>query len=309
MCNVASVCTGLGTEGWALEDVGVLHKHVVCCEIEEILRTHIEHHFEPMYMVKDALSNKFLNTPPPEFKSPIHLLVGGFPCQPFASNGLNQGFDDEAGRGVVIHHIIKWIRRHEPKAFVLENVSGLLYRHKEEFHTILKALTNLKLWNVSWKLINSCDHGVPQDTRDLTRKLGLVSPAGAVGDQRYKLFHEIESEQQRSQHSRFSWTWCCASNFDAPPQNRERVYRLGPPSEEEAQTHKVTAIQLSDFWHLQRCMPCKSVPILPGDPIHCRSEEGLRQPSLRVPLSPPAGEALPVHRPCAVQPAQHAPDA
>lgn len=217
VCNVASVCTGLGTEGWALEDVGVLHKHVVCCEIEEILRTHIEHHFEPMYMVKDALSNKFLNTPPPEFKSPIHLLVGGFPCQPFASNGLNQGFDDEAGRGVVIHHIIKWIRKHEPKAFVLENVSGLLYRHKEEFHTILKALTNLKLWNVSWKLINSCDHGVPQDTRDLTRKLGLVSPAGAVGDQRYKLFHEIESEQQRSQHSRFSWTWCCASNFDATP--------------------------------------------------------------------------------------------
>ena len=139
------------------------HKHVMCCEIDPVLQGHLKHHFEPQYMVTDALTTKFINTPPPEFKGKIHLLVGGFPCQPFAGLGLHQGFNDEAGRGHVIHHIIKWIKKHEPRSFVLENVSGLLYPHKEEFCIILKALKNLGKWRVSWKLINSSDHGVAQE--------------------------------------------------------------------------------------------------------------------------------------------------
>ncbi len=165
LLNVVSVRSGLGTEGWALDDVCVNHKHVMCCEIDPVLQGHLKHHFEPQYMVTDALTTKFINTPPPEFKGKIHLLVGGFPCQPFAGLGLHQGFNDEAGRGHVIHHIIKWIKKHEPRSFVLENVSGLLYRHKEEICIILKALKNLGKWRVSWKLINSSDHGVAQEQR------------------------------------------------------------------------------------------------------------------------------------------------
>ena len=53
------------------------------------------------------------------------ILCGGFPCQPFSKAGKQQGFDDEAGRGVLFNYIANIIRIRRPKYIFLENVSNL----------------------------------------------------------------------------------------------------------------------------------------------------------------------------------------
>jgi len=52
------------------------------------------------------------------------VLCAGFPCQPFSIGGLRKGFHDT--RGTLFFDIERIIRHNKPKAFILENVKGLV---------------------------------------------------------------------------------------------------------------------------------------------------------------------------------------
>lgn len=54
------------------------------------------------------------------------VLVAGFPCQPYSIAGLRQGLNDEKGRGQVFLSILDVIKKKKPRAFLLENVRGML---------------------------------------------------------------------------------------------------------------------------------------------------------------------------------------
>jgi len=63
----------------------------------------------------------------PESKIPkFDVLVAGFPCQPYSIAGLRQGLADEKGRGQVFLSILEVLDKVRPKAFMLENVKGML---------------------------------------------------------------------------------------------------------------------------------------------------------------------------------------
>ncbi len=75
----------------------------------------------------------------------------------------------EDPRGRVIISLIKWLRAHQPHAFILENVQGLVRRHPKVFRAILRKLegildvdTNKGCYRITWAIMNSRDHGVPQ---------------------------------------------------------------------------------------------------------------------------------------------------
>ena len=70
---------------------------------------------------------------------PLDLLVGGFPCQPFSALGQQPGFD--CPKGNLFLEIIRLLRVSKPKAFLLENVPGLVGMD-ETFKTIVSALEN-----------------------------------------------------------------------------------------------------------------------------------------------------------------------
>jgi DNA (cytosine-5)-methyltransferase 1 len=103
------------------------------------------------------------------------VLLAGFPCQPFSIMGNRLGFEDT--RGTLFFDILRILRDKRPRAFVLENVKGLVNnRRGETFWTILKSLSrtiNNQLplqryrdslnYNVFWKILNSKDFGVPQN--------------------------------------------------------------------------------------------------------------------------------------------------
>lgn len=93
---------------------------------------------------------------------PSHdLLTGGVPCQSWSIAGKNLGFDDD--RGQLWNDTIYLLNQSKPKAFIFENVKGLIDpRNKEALSYILDRIKAAGYY-ANYYLINSYDYGVPQN--------------------------------------------------------------------------------------------------------------------------------------------------
>lgn len=90
------------------------------------------------------------------------ILCGGFPCQPFSSIGKRQGFEHPT-QGTLFFHIHKILGKHKPKAFILENVPGLItHSGGQTLQTIKDVLRDELSYTMDFKVLNSADFGVPQ---------------------------------------------------------------------------------------------------------------------------------------------------
>ncbi len=95
------------------------------------------------------------------------FLLGGFPCQAFSSAGKRHGFNDT--RGTLFFDIARIIKSKKPKAFLLENVEGLVTHDRvnakdkigNTLKTILEILSSLG-YKVAWKVLDASEFGVPQ---------------------------------------------------------------------------------------------------------------------------------------------------
>lgn len=82
-----------------------------------------------------------------EFKNKVEntqydVLLGGFPCQSFSIAGKKEGFKDKT-RGTLFFDVADIIYRTRPKAFLLENVEGLITHDKgRTFNVIADTLVN-----------------------------------------------------------------------------------------------------------------------------------------------------------------------
>lgn len=90
----------------------------------------------------------------------FELLIAGFPCQSFSVVGNRKGFAD--CRGNLFFEIARILQDCKPRHFLLENVKGLLFHERgRTFNTIIRICDELG-YDVSWKVYNSCNYGVPQ---------------------------------------------------------------------------------------------------------------------------------------------------
>merc|ERR1719150_1636636 len=94
------------------------------------------------------------------------LYVAGFPCQPFSTAGLQQGFSDARGRGEIFWHVRDYLEQKKPRMFVLENVSGLVkIKGGEYYRAILEALDALNTYNIYSRIMDTKEHGIPHSRR------------------------------------------------------------------------------------------------------------------------------------------------
>jgi DNA (cytosine-5)-methyltransferase 1 len=154
----------LGFEN-AFKSLGFETECVLTSEIKPYAVKTLKHNFSHDFLAGDIfdIKNEFI----PEFD----FLLGGFPCQPFSASGKRQGFVDT--RGTLFFEIERILRDKNPYGFILENVEGLV-KHDLEFKTdkigrtlstILDKLENELGYNVSWKVFDSLEFGLPQSRK------------------------------------------------------------------------------------------------------------------------------------------------
>lgn len=92
------------------------------------------------------------------------IIIGGPPCQGFSIAGPAQK-DPKDPRNSLFINFAQWISFLEPKAFVMENVKGLLSRRNAEGEKVVdiikKSFEELGYFVEVW-LLNSAEYGVPQ---------------------------------------------------------------------------------------------------------------------------------------------------
>jgi len=95
---------------------------------------------------------------------PHDVLLAGFPCQPFSNIGRREGFSHTT-QGTLFFDVLRILKYHMPKMFLLENVSGILsIQNGETFKTILRSLKELG-YSVFWDELDAQNFGLPQVRR------------------------------------------------------------------------------------------------------------------------------------------------
>lgn len=138
---------------------------VMTSEIKPYAVKTLKHNFKHDFLAGDIfeIRNEFI----PDFD----FLLGGFPCQPFSSGGKRQGFLDT--RGTLFFEIERILRDKKPYGFILENVEGLVKHDLENkndeigrtLSTILHTLENDLGYQVSWRVFDSIEFGLPQSRK------------------------------------------------------------------------------------------------------------------------------------------------
>ncbi|MCH9813610.1 MAG: DNA cytosine methyltransferase [Epsilonproteobacteria bacterium] len=129
-------------------------KNIFSAEIDKYSCQTYEENFceNPLYDVTQ-INEKAL----PDFD----ILLAGFPCQAFSIAGKKGGFEDT--RGTLFFDVARIIREKKPKAFLLENVKGLIHHDKgKTFNTIMNVLEKDLGYTVYSQLLNAKDYGIPQ---------------------------------------------------------------------------------------------------------------------------------------------------
>ena len=123
-----------------------------------------------------------------KFAGQVDLVSGGPPCQPFSIGGKHAGMDDKRN---MFPHAIRAVREIAPKAFIFENVKGLLRENFSNYYQYIilqlenpemvrvgdeewtdhlarleKAATRRRRkglhYNVVYQLLDAANFGVPQ---------------------------------------------------------------------------------------------------------------------------------------------------
>lgn len=149
---------------YACEALGIQSECVFSSEIKE--------HAKSVYMSnfdESSISGDITQIDASEIPD-FDVLLAGFPCQAFSSAGKRQGFLDT--RGTLFFEVERILKEKSPKAFILENVDGLVTHDKTNkndemgltLKTILHSLESLG-YKTHWKVLNASDFGLAQSRK------------------------------------------------------------------------------------------------------------------------------------------------
>lgn len=142
------------------------------CEIDKFARLSYKAIHNTKVMYEDITKRNHSEVPQ------LDLYVAGFPCQAFSIAGKQLGFEDV--RGTLFFNVADFIRENEPKAFILENVKGLVsHDNGRTFQTIIDLLSNcggtvnsqISLdycqdglgYHIYYQILNTKNYGIPQN--------------------------------------------------------------------------------------------------------------------------------------------------
>lgn len=102
-----------------------------------------------------TVDNDFLR----KYQGKIDVVVGGPPCQGFSTIGKRLVKDP---RNELVFEFIRFVEILQPKAFLMENVKGLLSSDKGHVKEAIEAEYQRIGYNVKSQVLCAADYGVPQ---------------------------------------------------------------------------------------------------------------------------------------------------
>ena len=128
--------------------------------------------------IKECISDSFFKKLKSDLKKDfgikqVGLICGGPPCQGFSGIGIRRSYSVEKEQ-LPSNHLFQdmayFIHKMQPKAFIFENVEGLLTakwnkdgQKGEIFKQVFETFKNLKGYTVKKRLVHAKDYGVPQN--------------------------------------------------------------------------------------------------------------------------------------------------
>ncbi|MCJ2377889.1 DNA cytosine methyltransferase [Vibrio sp. ZSDZ34] len=97
--------------------------------------------------------------------SDLDLILGGPPCQGFSTHRIkNAGVNDP--RNALLLRYFEFVNEFKPKAFLVENVSGLLWKRHKPFLDKFIALAEQAGYVIKFcDVVNAKDYGIPQNRK------------------------------------------------------------------------------------------------------------------------------------------------
>lgn len=195
--QVATVFSGIGAAEFALKRLGIKHDIVFACDNGEIdLIKSDDEIIEDLKKIKSLNERKaYVNSliPPrrknavkqsylanydmdeehyyhnvrflegEEYRGKVDLFVGGSPCQSFTLLGYQKGLEE--ARGTLFYEFARLVKEIEPKAFIYENVQGLLKHDKGRTWEVVQRVFNSLGYNIHTQVLDAVDFGIPQKRR------------------------------------------------------------------------------------------------------------------------------------------------
>lgn len=124
-----------------------------------------ESYFANYRITEDKFHNDVCFIDGNQYKGKVDLFVGGSPCQSFSMVGKRHGLDDT--RGTLFYDYARLISEIEPKAFIYENVRGLISHDNGQTWELMQAVFDELGYDWSWTTLNAKDFGIPQNRERL----------------------------------------------------------------------------------------------------------------------------------------------
>lgn len=121
------------------------------------------------------------------------MFMGGFPCQPFSSAGMQMGTEDPYGRGTMLGHIIRICKVKKPKYLFLENVKGFTHGKFKPIHDqLVRDLREMGYGEqpLAKAVLNTKDYGIPQNRE----RLWMFAKLGGLPENFSMIPPKVESD-------------------------------------------------------------------------------------------------------------------
>lgn len=173
--NVLSLFAGVGGLELGLERAGMTTVGQV--ELDPFCRSVLANHWPEVPRHDDVRTAPDWWTA--QSRPPVHVVTGGFPCQPFSLAGRQLGIDDERWMWPSFAGVIRAVR---PRYVLVENVSALV-RDGRAFGRVLGDLHELG-FDAEWATVRASDFGAPHNRE---RVYLVAYPQGVDGVARDRL--------------------------------------------------------------------------------------------------------------------------
>ncbi len=194
MIRIATVFSGIGAPEQALKQLGIKHRIVFACDngerylkesseqiekliknnpdktAEEVVRELYEATKKPNNVKKSYFANyaitednwhddiRYVDGKP--YANQVDIFVGGSPCQSFSTYGHRKGLEDT--RGTLFYDYARLVQEIKPKAFIFENVTGLLNHDGGKTWSVIKETFEMLQYDVKMDILDAQDFNLPQ---------------------------------------------------------------------------------------------------------------------------------------------------